>query len=323
MNNITINDFKLAYKKIKPYIKNTKLKHYKDNIYLKKESNQISGSFKWSGVLHSIIVIFDKLLIHKKSPFFIVTQSTGNHGIATLKAINMMIKIYTKKYPNYKYLFDNIIAGIFTNKLVLKNKLDKMNIELNKIKNKNSFIIKDFENYEESLNARLEFLKKNDGVYVEHGGKNILLGYGALAFQINQQIEKNKSIAFITTVGAGGPVGIALCLSYLKSIRFYIVQPDQYDAFIRSINLNKILCNKNNNIIVSDGIAVDKPEEFALNIAKNIVTKCLTVKVDDVLKIKKITNLGNSSCIALSGINLIDYKKTDYVIVLDCEGNNY
>jgi len=322
MYNIKLKDFKLAYEKIKPYIKNTKLQHYKDNIYLKKESNQISGSFKWSGVLHSIIIIFDELLIHKKSPFFVVTQSTGNHGIATLKAINMMIEIYTKKYPNYKYLFDNIIAGIFTNKLIQKNKLDKMNIELNKFKNKKSFIRKDFENYEESLNARLEFLKKNDGVYVEHGGKNILLGYGALAFQINQQIEKNKSIAFITTVGAGGPVGIALCLNYLKNIKFYIVQPKQYDAFIRSINSDKIQYNKNNNIIVSDGIAVDKPEEFALNIAKNIITKCLTVKVSDVLKIKKKTNLGNSSCIALSGINLIDYKKTDYIIVLDCEGNS-
>ena len=90
MNNITLEEYKLAYDKIKPYIKNTKLENFKNNIYLKKESNQISGSFKWSGVLHSIIVIFDNLIIHKKSPFHIVTQSTGNHGIATLKAINMI-----------------------------------------------------------------------------------------------------------------------------------------------------------------------------------------------------------------------------------------
>jgi threonine dehydratase len=322
MNNITLQEYQSAYEKIKPYIKNTKLENFKNNIYLKKESNQISGSFKWSGVLHSIIVIFDNLIIHKKSPFHIVTQSTGNHGIATLKAINMMIEIYKKKYPKLKYLFDNIIAGIFTNKLILKNKLDKMYIELNKFKNNKVFIKKEFENYEESLKARIDFLKNNEGVYVEHGGKNILLGYGALAFQINNQLEKNKTMSFITTVGAGGPVGIALCLSYLRNTNFYIVQPETYDSFIRSINSNEIKYNKNNNIIVSDGIAVDKPEEFALNIAKKIVSKCFTVKIKDVLKIKNLTNLGNSSCIALSGINLIDYKKTDYVIVLDCEGNS-
>ena len=319
--NIKLEEYKLAYEKIKPYIKNTELENYKNNIFLKKEANQISGSFKWSGVLHSIIVIFDNLLIHKKTPFYIVTQSTGNHGIATLKAINMMIEIYKKKYPKFKYLFDNVIAGIFTNKLISENKLNKMNVQLNKFKNKKNFIKKDFKNYEESLKARIDFLKKNDGVYVEHGGKNILLGYGALAFQINNQIEKNKSVSFVTTVGAGGPVGIALCLSYLRNINFYIAQPETYDSFIRSINSDKVQYNKNNKIIVSDGIAVDKPEIFALNIAKRIVSKCLTVKVKDVLEVKKKTNLGNSSCIALSGVNLIDSLKTDYVIVLDCEGN--
>ena len=89
----------------------------------------------------------------------------------------------------------------------------------------------------------------------------------------------------------------------------------------RSNSFLPLYTPKSFKIIVSDGIAVDKPEIFALNIAKRIVSKCLTVKVKDVLEVKKKTNLGNSSCIALSGVNLIDSLKTDYVIVLDCEGN--
>ena len=51
MNNITLQEYQSAYDKIKPYIKNTKLENFKNNIYLKKESNQISGSFKWSDIV--------------------------------------------------------------------------------------------------------------------------------------------------------------------------------------------------------------------------------------------------------------------------------
>ena len=97
--NISLDEFKVAYSKIKPFIKETKLEHLKDNIYLKRESNQVSGSFKWSGVLYAVMKIFDKIFKEKINNCYLVTQSTGNHGIATLKAINLMIDNYSKKYP--------------------------------------------------------------------------------------------------------------------------------------------------------------------------------------------------------------------------------
>jgi len=45
MNNI--NDFISADNLIEPFVKKTNLEFYKNNIYLKKESNQITNSFKW------------------------------------------------------------------------------------------------------------------------------------------------------------------------------------------------------------------------------------------------------------------------------------
>jgi threonine dehydratase len=320
---INIKDFQIAYTKIKPFIKKTKLIYYKNNIYLKQESKQYSGSFKWSGVLYAIINIFDKLLIHKTKPYYIVTQSTGNHGIATLKAINLMITYYKKKYSNESDIFDNIIPCIFTNKLIKIKKLNKMITELNKFNNKKGFIKQSFSNYKESLEARTEFLKTHNGIYVEHGGRDIILGYGAIAFEIDKQIPKNKTITFFTTIGAGGPIGIGLCLSYLRKINFYIVQPIGFDAFVRSLESGNLEVNKNNNkIIISDGIAVDKPEEYALNIAKKIVTKGIKVNIEEVIDLVNKTKLGNSSCIALSGINKIKSINSDYIVVLDCEGNS-
>ena len=64
---ITLAEFTSAYNKVKSFINNTDLTLYKDNIYLKKELQQKTGSLKWSGVLYSVIVAFENLLIHKRN----------------------------------------------------------------------------------------------------------------------------------------------------------------------------------------------------------------------------------------------------------------
>lgn len=320
--NITLEEFKVAYSRIKPLMKETKLENFKDNIYLKRESNQVSGSFKWSGVLYAVIKIFDKILKEKIINCYLVTQSTGNHGIATLKAINLMINNYSKKYPNEKDIFNSITPIIFTNKWIRENKLNKMKIELSKYKNNKGKIYKKFNNYEESLLAREDFLKKNNAYYVAHGGKDILTGYGAIAFEIDKQIPINKKISFYAAIGAGGPIGIGLCLSYLRDTKINIVQTKGFDAFIRSLNNNRIEYNDKNikKILVSDGIAVDKPEIFSLEIAKKIVNKKIIVEEEEVFNLKEY-KLGDSSKIALFGLLSNPSDNADYKIILDCEGN--
>jgi threonine dehydratase len=320
--NITLEEFKVAYSRIKPLMKETKLENFKDNIYLKRESNQVSGSFKWSGVLYAVIKIFDKILKEKIINCYLVTQSTGNHGIATLKAINLMINNYSKKYPNEKDIFNSITPIIFTNKWIRENKLNKMKIELSKYKNNKGAIYEKFNNYEESLLAREDFLKKNNAFYVAHGSKDILTGYGAIAFEIDKQIPKNKKISFYAAIGAGGPIGIGLCLSYLRDTKINIVQTKGFDAFIRSLNNNRIEYNNKNmkKILVSDGIAVDKPEIFSLEIAKKIVNKKIIVEEEEVFNLKEY-KLGDSSKIALLGLLNNPSDNADYKIILDCEGN--
>lgn len=322
--NIKLEEFEFAYNKIKKFYKETPLLLFKDNIFLKKESLQFTGSFKWSGVLYSVMKTFDEIVIHKTSPFYLVTQSTGNHGIAVIASVTLMIEYYNKLYPEYKYIFENISPCIFANKNIKINKLKKMKEYLKKFKfNDNGFIDNSFANYKQSLIARTEFLKKKNGKYLEHGGKDIMMGYGAIAFSIDKQLQKNKSISFFSAVGAGGPIGIGLCLSLLRKTEINICQTNGFDAFIKS------LYDKNNNIIenkeksipdVSDGIAVDKPEIFSLEIAKKIVKNGIIVDIEKVKNLVKITKLGGSSCIALEGINI--YKpNTDVIIILDCEGN--
>lgn len=325
VDQIKLEDFREAYQKIKQFINDTPIIKFQKNIFLKQESKQVTGSFKWSGVLYSVMKAFDEILIHKTTPFFLVTQSTGNHGIAVIASVTLMIEHYSKLYPNYKHIWENITPCIFANQHIKPNKLEKMKKYLQQFKyNNKAFVDNSFKNYKESLIARTEFLKKNKGKYMEHGGKDIMTGYGSIAFSIDDKIPKDKSIGFYSTVGAGGPIGIGMCLSLLRETKIVISQTENFDAFIKSLK------NKDNEIVeniqekvpdISDGIAVDKPEIYALQIGKKIIDKAVVVNNNEVIHKQKKVNLGGSSCIALSAIDKY-YADTDYIVVLDCEGNN-
>ena len=155
---------------------------------------------------------------------------------------------------------------------------------------------------------------------MQHGGKNIMTGYGSIAYQINSQLPKDKSVAIYTAIGAGA-LGIGLCLSYLRETEIIICQTENFDAFIRSIESKELKENKYiEETSVSDGIAVDKPEEYAFLLGQKIINKSIKLKTENVLKLQKKYNLGGSSCIALESLNIYKSQK-DYIVILDCEGN--
>ena len=114
---IYLSEFKKAYEVLKLYVNNTDLVKLKNNIFLKKETMQKTNSFKWSGVLYSVIIEFDKILKSntkdnkKYKSFYLVTQSTGNHGIAVIYTIIFLIEKYIELYPEYTKLWLNIIPA--------------------------------------------------------------------------------------------------------------------------------------------------------------------------------------------------------------------
>lgn len=302
-------------KKIEPYINNTKLIHYKDNIYIKKESNQITNSFKWSGVLYSVMCEFEKLkniILHEK--YYIVTQSTGNHAIALINSVNKCKNIYSKYVD-----INNIYVYIFGNENIIEEKWHA----LKSLQSDKVIIDKNYKNYETSLKAREIFLKTNDGVYLKHGGKNILHGYSALGLLINKQIEeidnKIKSVGFYAAVGAGGPIGIGKGISLNKELKMVSCQTTEFNAFNRSIRLKKMCKNDMEQPVnVSNGIAVNEPEKYAFELGKKIVYKTVDVDTKDVEILKKNNSYGDSTCISLCSLN--KYKTdTDIIIILDCE----
>lgn len=315
--------FNKVYKKILPDIIQTPLEKYKNNIYLKRESLQKTKSFKWNGVLNEMYTIFDEIVNTNslKNIYYITTQSTGNHAIATIQSYYFLSQKYSKQYPEHNWT--NLKLKIFTNKDVQQKKINEIKKIIYRNKEEPDDIIESkFSNYEEALQAREKLLEIHKGKYVSHGGKNILYGHGVIAYEIIKKIPNNKSISFYATVGAGGTVGIGKCMKLLRNnVTFNLVQTTEFSSFIQSVKTNKIVKNDlSQDIQISEGIAVDQPEEFALEIAKDCVDNFITVDTDKVISLILETGLGNSTCIALSGI--LENDTSDIIVILDCEGNN-
>jgi threonine dehydratase len=329
MSIIAKEEFEHSASRISSFVANTPLTQLEghSNVYLKQESRQVTGSFKWRGVLYAVFTAFDELLqlhdIDCDKPFYMVTQSTGNHGIAAIRAIMVVKQHFMEKYPEKRDVLKLVCPGIFANRSIQDNKLKKMHHELSQYpKNDPGFVDNTTENYAEALISRVDFLKMNQGIYLSHGGKDIMTGYGSLAHEIHRQVPNDKSITLITAVGAGGPVGIGACLSLLRpDTKVILAQTKEFDAFVRSMQTGKLEENDCDQPTgVSDGIAVDKPELFAFETAQRLGVEAISVETAKAKAVCDRTGLGGSSGIALAALESANIS-TDVIVVLDCEGN--
>ncbi len=322
---IKFEEFEKATQLIKPFIKTTTMEHYRDNIFLKRESEQITGSFKWSGVLFSVMNAFEELKnikIDENKPYYMVTQSTGNHGIAVIKSVYLMKMHYVTLYPEQDAKWNMVYPCIFGNRFIKTSKYNKM-LSYMIDYGENGYNVLDCvsKNYAEALKKRENFLLNNAGVYLSHGGKDILTGYGSLAKDIIDQVPVGKTVTMVTAIGAGGPIGIGAYFDYFPNYKFIVSQSSDFDAFVRSLDTGKLEsndCDKEPGL--SDGIAVDTPEQYALETALELGIEGVRVELSAIEKIHTDTGLGGSSCIALAALDKIDMT-SDIIVILDCEGN--
>lgn len=348
-NIISLDEFNEANNIIKSNVKETPLfklnniSNEIDNIvYLKDESKQFTNSFKIRGVYY---VIYNEIQKLSKENTYFITQSTGNHGIAFLYSL---YKIMESNMDNK--IIKTIIPIIFTSKDIQDVKLNLMKFYLDKIRkllnNDNYGEIKSsFNTYEEALNNRTEFVKNNNAIYIAHGSKDTIIGHGTMGLEIAKQLKNydyDSNITFLAACGAGGPLGIGICLKKLyKNSNFVIVQTDDQDALIRSLKNDKIECNGKINSDMpfnfADGIGVDTPEKEAFNLCKNYADYGITISHKECLEYsKKLNNdikQSNNDNVFSGGTSVAVYlaieklkdeefmKNSDTIVMLSCEGN--
>jgi len=324
MENITFDEFQQAIHDLTPFVQNTPMDYFQENIYLKRESQQTTNSFKWRGVLYCVMNAFKELEnenIDITNPYYLVTQSTGNHGIALIYGIKVMKDHYSKLYPK-EQKWKQIYPCVFGNVHIQSRKFEKMQNEIMEYGYEHHCLFDcSSKNYGEALEKREYFLQTHQGKYMSHGGKDIMTGYGSLAQEVLDQIPDDKTITMICAIGAGGPIGLAGYFQYFPRCKLVVAQSTEFNAFVRSLESGNI--EYNSDICapeLSDGIAVDKPEEHALELAKQLGIRGISVDSSYVKEIHKQTGLGGSTCISLASLKKFQIE-SDVIVVLDCEGN--
>jgi len=276
-------------------------------VFLKDESGQRSGSFKIRGVLIEVDEAIRSRIEAMKNdpkllngPFYIVTQTTGNHGVALIEAVRLLIERYRKLYPELADGLNRIEPVIFTTASLKAVKKDKMLESLNAYRRsvgdeKRGAIDESSLDYNEAKVKREAFISdmKGNATYMEHGGFSIMAGHASAGIEIDRSLRESgigddKKVTLVVPVGAGGPVGVGAGLKLRRpNAKVVLVQTEHYSAFVRSLISGKIEKNRadpgpttiegGKPIVFEDGIAVDGPEKTALDVAKTICEAAVIV----------------------------------------------
>ena len=301
MTDIFIEEVKKAREVLSKVARKTTLNHSaylsKDNnVYLKSENLQLTGSFKLRGAYYKISKLSDD---EKKKG--VIACSAGNHaqGVA-LGAKEKGIK-----------------ATIF---MPLTAPLSK--VEATKSYGAEVKLIDGV--YDDAYRAALSFQKETGATFIHpFNDIDVIAGQGTIALEIFEQLDRVDAV--IVPIGGGGLIsGIAATIKHLNpDCKVYGVQAQKADSMYRSISENKrIELNSVNTF--ADGTAVKLPGEVTFEMCRKYVDAIVTVSEDEIaaalltlMEKEKIVSEGSGALsVAAVMFNKIPLKDKNIVCVV-------
>lgn len=271
---LSIEKVQEAAKTLKDVIRETDLIHSpyisKDNeIYLKAENLQVTGSFKVRGAYAKIARLSDE---QKKKG--IIACSAGNHaqGVA-LSAQKSGIK-----------------STIFIPSTAPISKIEatrKYGAEIRLVDGV----------YDDAFNAACEFQKKTGAEFIHpFDDEEVIAGQGTIALELLEQLPDIDAV--IVPIGGGGLIsGIAYTIKTLKpDCKVYGVQAQGAGSMFHSIEANK-RTELPKVSTFADGTAVKMPGEHTFEFCQKYVDKIVTVS-DDEIATAILTLIENQKLIA-------------------------
>lgn len=371
----TLEDFQKARRVLAKYVRITRLAELQEIsretgklVFLKNDAQQINGSFKARGVYWSVYEHLREALekIAREGiphePIYVVTQSTGNHGIATIAAVLASIQEFEKIYADRTDMLDyirRIEPIIFSIKNTPRVKRKDMQWALHiyrKVLDRSAQgrIDAVYQDYDAAIEARAAFLAGHPtALYIDHGGKTIMTGHGSAGLEIDEQlralgIDESKKVAVLFPAGAGGPIGIGGALKAArKNVSAVMVQPDVWDAFVRTLQTGKLQKNKRGFSSETEipheftyGVATDGPEMDAVEIGRKVLDAAVVVSerrayeiagpkiFKDLSRLRGEKNVKVGGTTAITAEALLTYgrdipaiRDADVVILFGTEGN--
>lgn len=261
---ITLEKITQAYdKNIKPYINYTqtilaeKISQITDNnVYLKLENLQKTGSFKIRGALNKIANLTEE---EKKND--LVAASAGNHAQGVALAAKLL----------------GLNATIIIPKTAPIAKIQAT-------KNYGAKVILYGEFFDECLEYAKELSKEKNLTLIEaYDDSDIIIGQGSIALEILEEIDVKNIDYCLVPVGGGGIMsGIATVLKTLNpNIKMIGIEAENVNSLQQALANGKILKIQGKPSI-ADGIAVKQIGKLNFEILKKYVDQVITVSESEI-----------------------------------------
>ncbi len=233
---------------------NSKFLSKNNNVFLKSENLQLTGSFKLRGAYYKIAKLSDD-----EKANGVIACSAGNHaqGVALASREN------------------NINATIFIPATAPLSK-----VEATKSYGADVKLIDGV--YDDAFKAAIQFQKETNGTFIHpFDDIDVITGQGTIALEVFEQL--NEIDAIIVPIGGGGLIsGIAATVKQLKpSCKVYGVQAQNAGSMFESIKQNKRV-ELSSVTTFADGTAVKLPGELTFDFCKKYVDEIFTVSEDEI-----------------------------------------
>lgn len=227
-----------------------------NNIYLKLENFQRTGSFKIRGAYNKV-----SGLKNDERKAGVITASAGNHGQAVSLAANLF---------NIKSI------------IVVPEGAPIVKIEAIKNYNPKGKVIEYGRTYDEAYQKALEIKQKENFVFIPaFNDLDVIKGQATIGLEILEQLPKIDYI--FCPIGGGGLIsGISsYCKIKTKSIKIIGVQSKNAPSMKESFMKNKIETMELKETIC-DGIAVKQPGDITYDMIKKYVDDIVLVSDEEV-----------------------------------------
>ncbi len=250
-----------AQKRIEGYVRKTPLEHslYLSklcdcNVYLKLESEQLTGSFKIRGAFNKLLSCKDKC----QDGF--ITASTGNHGRAVA---------YVSKLLNLKGI-------VYVPEKVTKAKLEALQYY--------DIGIRKYDGTSGETEIYTRKIAEKEGIpYISpYNDIDIIAGQGTIGYEIMKQLP-NVDFIFVCIGGGGMISGIAGYVKHMnKNVKIIGCEPENSCAMSASIKAGKVI-DVEHKPTLSDGSAGGmEPESITFDLCKKYVDDYMQVTEDEI-----------------------------------------
>jgi len=247
-----------AYERIDPYIHKTPLTYdANNNLYLKWENHQVTGSFKIRGALNKILSLQDWELERG-----LVTASAGNHGQGVALAGRMK----------------HATVIVFTGEHALQNKLRSMRelgAEIHLVPG----------GYGEAEQAGISYAKATGAIWVSpYNDGMIIAGQGTIAVELMNELPDSSSFTWVIPAGGGGLVsGIGCALQNIKPSPRLLAVQSEASPFLFHIYKNGNQRGVVELLSIADGLAGPVEEgSVTIPMVKNYVTDFILVSETEI-----------------------------------------